>query len=64
MDEEVPLPPAIVGLLLVTYLGFEINRRRGLLREEFNVFDGRGSVIAEALEGLVARGELKPISPT
>jgi hypothetical protein len=64
MNEEVPLLPAIVGLLVVTYLGFEINRRRGLLREEFNVFDSRESVIAEALEGLVARGELKPVSPT
>jgi hypothetical protein len=63
MNEEVPLLPAIVGLLLVTYLGFEITRRRGRLREEFNVFDSRESVIAEALEGMVARGELTPLSP-
>jgi hypothetical protein len=64
MNEEIPLLPAIVGLLLVTYLGFEINRRRGLLREEFNVFDSQESGIAEALEGMVARGELTPVSVT
>lgn len=63
MNEEFPIIPAIVGILLVSYLGFELNRQRGRLREVFNVFDKQDSVIADALESLVARGELKPYVP-
>lgn len=63
MNEEIPIVPAVVGLLLVSYLGFEITRQRGRLREVFNVFDKEESTIAEALESMVARGELKPYSP-
>ncbi len=60
MNEEVPIIPAIVGLLVVTYFGFELTRQRGRLREVFNVFDKEESLIADALEGMVSRGELKP----
>jgi len=63
MEEEFPILPAIVGLLIVSYLGFELSRQRHRLREVFNVFDKQESVIAEALEGMVARGELKPYTP-
>ncbi len=60
MNEDVPILPALVGLLVVTYLGFELTRQRNRLREVFNVFDKQDSVIAEALEAMVARGELTP----
>jgi hypothetical protein len=63
MNEDIPLIPAIVGLLVVSYLGFELHRQRHRLRDVFNVFDKQDSVIAEALESLVAQGELKPYVP-
>ncbi|MDG3007099.1 hypothetical protein [Paludisphaera mucosa] len=63
MNEEIPLVPAIVGLLLVAYLGSEINRQRGRLREVFNVFDKCDSKIAAVLEDMVHRGDLKPYAP-
>ena len=64
MDEEFPILPALIGLLVVTYFGLELNRQRNRLREVFNVFDKSESVIADALEGMVARGELKPYVPS
>ncbi len=63
VNEEFPILPTVVGLLVVSYLGFELNRQRGRLREVFNVFDKQDSVIADALESMVARGELKPYIP-
>jgi hypothetical protein len=63
MNEEFPVLPAVVGLLVVAYLGFELDRRRGKLREVFNVFDRQDSKIAAALEYMVSRGELKPYLP-
>ena len=62
-EEEFPIVPAVVGLLILAYLGYEIGHQRNRLREVFNVFDKQESVIAEALEGMVARGELKPYAP-
>jgi hypothetical protein len=62
MNEEVPILPALLGVLVLTYFGIELNRQRERLREVFNVFDKEESVIAEALEGMVARGELKPFN--
>lgn len=64
MNEEVPILPALIGLAVVAYLGFELNRQRHRLREVFNLFDKDDSVIAEALESLVARGDLKPYVPS
>lgn len=64
MDEEIPILPAIVGLLLAGWLGFELSRERSRLRETFNVFDKPESKIAGVLEEMVARGELKPYSPS
>jgi|GEM_PF-549995 len=63
VDEEFPILPAIVGVLLVGWLGFELSRQRTRLREVFNVFDKQESLIAGALEGMVASGELKPYKP-
>ncbi|WP_165073994.1 hypothetical protein [Paludisphaera rhizosphaerae] len=63
MDEEIPLLPAVVGLLIAGWLGFELSRERSRLREVFNVFDKEESKIAQVLEGMVASGELKPYSP-
>ncbi len=63
MDEEFPILPVVVGVLIAGWLGFELNRQRHRLREVFDVFDKSESVVAAALEGMVARGELKPYAP-
>ena len=63
MNEDIPILPALLALLAVAYLGFEINRQRSSLREVFDPFDKQESVIAEALETMVARGEIKPYVP-
>jgi hypothetical protein len=63
MNEDFPIVPAVLGLLIASYFGFEVTRQRKRLREVFNVFDKSESVIADALESLVARGELKPYCP-
>jgi hypothetical protein len=64
MNEDFPILPAIIGLVVVAYIGFELNRQRTRLREVFNLFDKDDSVIADALESLVAKGELKPYAPS
>ena len=63
MNEDIPILPALLGLLVVSYFGFELRRQRSRLQEVFNVFEKGESVIAEALEGMVARRELIPYSP-
>jgi hypothetical protein len=63
VDEEFPILPAVLGLLLAGWLGFELSRERSRLRETFNIFDKAESHIAPVLEGMVASGELKPYSP-
>jgi hypothetical protein len=64
MNEELPILPLLVGAGLALYLGYEIDRRRHKLRRVFNTFDRQESTIAQALESLVASGELKPYSGT
>ena len=64
MGEDVPLLPALIGLMVVAYFGFEVQRRRAKLRDIFNVVDKQESRIAEALEAMVARGELQPYLPS
>jgi hypothetical protein len=64
VDEEIPILPAILGLLVAGWLGFELSRERSRLRETFNVFDKPESKIAQVLEEMVARGDLKPYSPS
>ena len=63
MEEQVPVVPLVIGTVIVAYLGFEIERQRSKLREVFNIIDRKESVIADALEDLVERGELKPYVP-
>jgi hypothetical protein len=63
MNEEIPVLPLVVGTGLALYLGYEINRRRNKLRKIFNVFDKQESQIAQALEGLVESGQLRPYVP-
>jgi reverse gyrase len=63
MEEEFPILPAIIGLLALTFFGFEVERRRNKLRSIFDVFDKKESKIAEALEMLVESGQLKPYVP-
>jgi hypothetical protein len=60
MNEEFPILPAVVGTCIALFLGYEINRRRNKLRMVFNIFDKQESKIAEALEGMVESGQLKP----
>jgi reverse gyrase len=63
MEEEFPILPAIIGLLALTFFGFEVERRRNKLRSIFDVFDKKESKIAESLETLVESGQLKPYIP-
>jgi hypothetical protein len=64
MNEEggFPIIPAIVGLLVLSYLGFEVNRRKKRLRAIFDTIEESECRIAGVLEQMVARGELKPIA--
>ncbi|MFO0953106.1 MAG: hypothetical protein U0835_18525 [Isosphaeraceae bacterium] len=63
LHEEVPIVPAGVAAMALTYFGFEVERRRHRLRTVFNVFDKQESRIAEALEKMVESGQLVPYSP-
>lgn len=46
--------------VLIGALGFEINRRRKLLRSVYDVLDKETKHIAAELEQMVLNGELKP----
>jgi len=61
--EEIPILPAVAGLLAIAYFGYEVEHRRSQLRAVFNVFDKNDSKVAASLEAMVARGELKPYAP-
>ena len=61
--EDIPILPAVAGLLALAYFGYEVEHRRSQLREVFNVFDKNDSKVAASLEAMVARGELKPYVP-
>lgn len=61
--EEIPIIPAIVGVLGVIYFGYEIERQRHKLRQIFNVFDRQESAVAEFLEKMVETGQLRPYTP-
>jgi hypothetical protein len=63
MNEEISFMPIVVGALAVLYVGYEVERRRHLLRETFNVFDKKESTIAQALELMVESGELRRYVP-
>jgi hypothetical protein len=63
MGEDIPILPALIGAMILTYFGFEVQRRRNKLRDIFNIVEKQESRIAEALEAMVARGELQPYVP-
>ncbi len=63
MNEEFPILPAVVGTCIALYLGYEINRRRHKLAQVFNTFNKQESQIADALEMMIASGELRPYVP-
>ncbi|QEH33169.1 hypothetical protein OJF2_16660 [Aquisphaera giovannonii] len=60
MNEEIPILPLVVGALVLSYFGFEVNRQRHKLRTIFNVFDREEAELADLLEKWVAAGDLKP----
>lgn len=60
MNEEAPILPLLVGALMLTCFGLEVDRRRKKLRSIFNVFDKQESKIAGALEAMVISGEITP----
>jgi hypothetical protein len=62
-EEEIPIVPALVGLLLLSVFGLEVERRRSKLRAVFNVVDKKESRLAEFLESMVETGELVPYVP-
>jgi hypothetical protein len=64
MNEELEIIPLVMLSGLALYFGYEVNRRRNRLRRIFNTFDKRESKIAQALESLVASGQLKPHIPS
>lgn len=63
MNEELEIFPLLLLSGLALYFGYEVNRRRNKLRRIFNTFDKRESKIAQALESLVASGQLKAHFP-
>jgi len=63
VNEEISIMPIIVGALAVLYFGYEVERRRNLLRETFNVFNKQESKIAQALELMVESGQLRRYVP-
>ncbi len=63
MGEDIPILPALIGAMVLTYFGFEVQRRRSKLRDIFNIVEKQESRIAEVLEAMVARGELQPYVP-
>ena len=50
----------LTGALLITWVGFEISRRRKKLRELYDVLDHDDRALTRRLEDLVKAGELKP----
>jgi hypothetical protein len=62
-EEEIPIVPVLVGLLLLSVFGLEVERRRSKLRAVFNVVEKKESRLAEFLESMVETGELVPYVP-
>ncbi|MEY4684053.1 MAG: hypothetical protein RLZ25_512 [Pseudomonadota bacterium] len=52
---------ALAGLFIVTWIGFEVSRRRHKLRELFDVLDKGDRNLTLQLEKLVQENEIKPL---
>jgi hypothetical protein len=50
----------VLGALALGYIAYEIERRRRLLHDLWDVVDGEDAIITAALEDLVESGELLP----
>ncbi len=53
----------LTAALALTWLGFEINRKRKRLRETYDVLNKDDRHICVALEQMVEDGKLKPWTP-
>ncbi len=50
------------GVVVVTYMGFELSRRQRRLRALFDVLDGDDATLTRELSDLVDSGALRPYS--
>lgn len=53
----------LTAALMVTWVGFEISRRRAKLREIYDVLGSDDRTITVALEQMVNDGTLAPLAP-
>ncbi len=52
---------AIAGVFIVTWVGFEVSRRRHKLKELFDVLDKGDRELTLRLEALVQNDKIKPL---
>ena len=52
---------AIAGLFMVTWVGFEVSRRRHKLRELFDILDKGDRNLTLQLEKLVQENKIRPL---
>lgn len=52
---------ALAGLFIVTWVGFEVSRRRHKLRELFDVLDKGDRDLTIQLEKLVKENKIRPL---
>jgi len=52
---------ALAGLFIVTWVGFEVSRRRHKLRELFDVLDKGDRNLTLQLEKLVEENKIRPL---
>ncbi|MEN9680216.1 MAG: hypothetical protein RLZZ627_109 [Pseudomonadota bacterium] len=52
---------ALAGLFIVTWVGFEVSRRRHKLRELFDVLDKGDRNLTLQLEKLVQENKIRPL---
>jgi hypothetical protein len=60
MDKISEAVTVLFGAVVIAAMGFEINRRRKLLREVYDVLDSETKHVAATLEDMVSQGTLKP----
>lgn len=62
MNEQVTnVLTAMAGLFIVTWVGFEVSRRRHKLRELFDVLDKGDRNLTLQLENMVKKNEISPL---
>ncbi len=63
VTEGVQILPLAILACFGLCLGFEINRRHKKLRTVFNTFDKNECKLADAMEAMIHRSELRPFVP-